>query len=260
MTVTAGRIDRPRSAGPFALRRIDYPGGTRQRRHHHPLSSITVVLTGAIRESTSAGEVVGSAFSVVVKAAGVEHADEVGPEGARTLQIAFDAETPVVDDAGLHDWRWIHGGAPTRPMVRLSRLLNRPAGPGPELLEEGVLEVIAALDEAEPARGDPPGWLATVREALNDELEDGVTVQELARRVGVHPVSVSRAFRRHYGWTVSEYRRRERIRRAARRIAGSRESLSRIAHATGHTDHSHFCREFRRVAGLTPSEFRRLIG
>ncbi len=83
-------------------------------------------------------------------------------------------------------------------------------------------------------------------------------MRELARRTGAHPVSVSRAFRRYYGLTLSEYRRRERVRRAAARIGASSLSLSSIAHGTGHADQPHFCREFRRLTGLTPSEFRRL--
>ncbi|NIQ56071.1 MAG: helix-turn-helix domain-containing protein, partial [Gammaproteobacteria bacterium] len=75
-------------------------------------------------------------------------------------------------------------------------------------------------------------------------------MRELARRVGAHPVSVSRAYRREYGVTITEYRRRVRVRQAAARIGDSGLSLSRIAHRTGHADHPHLCREFRRLTGL----------
>lgn len=262
MSTAAPRIDPPRPAGPFTLRRIDYPAGGRQARHHHAVSSLTLLLTGDIRESAARGEVTGSSLSVVQKPAGMKHANEVGPRGARTLQVVFEPDAGVADHNGVLDhWRWVHGGAPTRPLVRLSRLFDDPAIVDPSRLEECVLEAIAALDGEEASTpGAAPRWLARIKEALDDELEWGTTVQELARRTGAHPVSVSRAFRRHYGVTVTEYRRRERVCRAAQRIVASADSLSRVAHATGHADQPHFCREFQRVAGLTPGEFRRLVG
>ncbi|NIP79727.1 MAG: helix-turn-helix domain-containing protein [Gemmatimonadetes bacterium] len=219
---------------------------------------MTVVLAGEIRETTRIGEEAGAALSVVVKPAGVRHADEVGPRGARTLQVVLDpASADSLDDTGtLHRWRWLHGLPAAAPLLILARLLRQGGKAGE--LEEAILEAVAGLDGEARAGGAVPDWLARVREALDDELESGIGVRGLAALVGAHPVSVSRAFRKHYGLTISAYRRRERVRRAAARIAGSPESLSRIAHGGGYADHPHLCRDFRRTTGLTPSEFRRL--
>ena len=253
------RVGPARWAGPFRIRRIDYAPGARQPAHAHPGTGLTIILSGAIRESAGSAEETGESLSVVVKPAGVLHADQVGPRGARTLQVVIDPDAAGPAGEGRLDrWRWLHDARAAAPMVGLARLVGVHGAPEAEL-EEGVLEAVGALDGAGPPASSPPRWLARVREALDDQLEAGITVQALAREVGAHPVSVSRAFRRHYGRTISEYRRRERVRRAAARIAATSSSLSRIAFATGHADHPHLCREFRRVAGLTPSEFRRLL-
>lgn len=288
------RIGPARSAGPFTIRRIAYPAGQRQPPHSHAITSVTLILSGAIRESAGAGEETGESLSVVVKPAGVEHADEMGPRGARTLQVAIEPDAAAeIGAGGLDRWRWVHDLRAVAPLVDLARLASRHAledgAPDDDALrdgaleqyalehgaleqeplerdalerdalEEGVLEAVGALDPPDPASAPLPDWLARVREALDDQLETGITVQTLAREVGAHPVSVSRAFRRHYGRTISAYRRQERVRRAAARIAGA-GTLSRIAFATGHADHPHLCREFRRVTGLSPSEYRRLLG
>jgi AraC family transcriptional regulator len=271
----------PRPAGPFLVRRIDYPPGLRQTTHYHDRSSLTILLAGEIRESARSREVTGSALSVVVKPAGTRHADEVGPRGARTLQVTFDPADAAALDGGsavLCGWQWLHASPATAPLVALARLLaddaragERAAGRSGEreppshvcdaTREERVIEAVAALGRPDTTRREPvPDWLVRVREALDEELETGVDVRELARRVGAHPVSVSRAFRRHYGRTISDYRRRERVRRAAERLAESSSSITRIAHGTGHADHPHLCREFRRATGLSPSAFRRLAG
>lgn len=262
--------------GPFRVRRVDYPPHLRQEWHRHELAGMTVILGGAIRETTRRGEAFGSTLSVVVKPAGVRHANEVGPRGARTLQVVFSESTPgeLSEGEALARWRWLHGPPASRPLLALARALRSdhgeregpksgaPTSGGPKgrALEDRVIEAIAALDGAPPAESGIPDWLSTVREALDDRLHDGIGVRELAEAVGVHPVSVSRAFRRHYGVTVTEYRRRERVRRAAAAIERASRPLSSIAYATGHADQPHLCREFRRLTGLTPTEFRRLSG
>jgi AraC family transcriptional regulator len=77
--------------------------------------------------------------------------------------------------------------------------------------------------------------------------------------VGVHPVTLARAFRRAFGCTVGEYVRRLRIERAARQLADSDLSLAEIALGAGFSDQSHFSNLFRRHTGLSPFQFRRAI-
>lgn len=246
------------SQGPFRVREIGYAPGYRQPPHSHSVASVTLVLSGAIRESSSCREEVGSALSVVVKPAGVVHSDEVGPGGARTLQIAFDESCigQLVDGAGeLAEWRWHHGRRVAAAMLALLRMVRASSA---DALEDSIVDALAALPDDPPLPGEPPLWVRRAREALDDDLHRNPPVRELARVVGAHPVSLSRAFRRHYGCTLTEYRRRERIRRAAASIAGTGASLTRIAHDAGYADHPHLCRDFRDVAGLSPSRFRTL--
>lgn len=254
------QVGRPLTAGPFVVREIMYAPGFRQSRHAHAYMGVTLVVAGSIRESAGSREELGGALSIVVKPAGVEHADEVGPRGARTLQIAFAAgaarELPP-GEAGLRHWRWLHGDAAASGMLSLLRLTRSGEGASDGEVEARVLDALGTLAADEVASGAAPGWLRQVKESL-DDLSSLAAVRELARKAGVHEVSVSRAFRRHYGCTISEYRRRERVRRAASSIEARADHLSRIAHTTGYADHAHLCREFRRTTGMTPSAFRDL--
>jgi AraC family transcriptional regulator len=249
-------------AGSVRLREIAYAPGLRQPRHTHDEASLTLVLGGDVRETVGAREEVGSALSVVFKPAGVEHANDVGRRGARTLQIVFPAGVPA--ELGLRprdaSWRWLHAGPPARPLLRLLALAR---GNDRNALAMGdvVLDALAALlPDPRAHSGGPPRWLERVREELHDEPLHARTARELAADAGAHPVTLSRAFRRHYGCTLTEYRRRARLRRAAGAIEGSRATLSRVAHDAGFADHPHLCREFRAATGLSPSRFRTLTG
>lgn len=235
----------------FRVREITYPPRIRQAPHAHERTGITLVLGGGIRETVGRKEEIGRVLSLVVKPAGVIHADEVGPEGARTIQVLLDRKVE-----GLGPWRWMHAGAGVRGFLALRRPL---IADGEEDLEDRVLDLLGEVTSTgPPARSDPPRWLQLVKVALDDTLSANPAVRELAREAGVHPVSLARAFRRHYGTTVTEYRRHQRVRRAAWAIERSGCHLTRIAHATGFSDHPHMCREVRAVTGLTPTELQEL--
>jgi AraC family transcriptional regulator len=104
--------------------------------------------------------------------------------------------------------------------------------------------------------GVVPTWLEHARRLLHESTDARARMGGIAREVGVHPVHLSRAFRQHYGTTMSRYRRDLRIRHACEEIRRTEHSLSRIALAAGFADHAHFTRVFKRVNGLTPSEYR----
>lgn len=235
----------------FRVREIMYAPCQRQPLHAHDCDGITLVIGGAIRERVGRHEEIATCLSIVVKPAGVVHADDVGARGARTVQVLLDRKVE-----GLGPWRWMHTGAGVSGFLALRRRL---IADGEVDLEDRVLDLLGEVTSTgPPARSDPPRWLQLVKEALDDTLSANPAVRELAREADVHPVSLARAFRRHYGTTVTEYRRHQRVRRAAWAIERSGCHLTRIAHATGFSDHPHMCREVRAATGLTPTELQEL--
>ena len=250
-------IPRPRIRGRgFRVQQIDYSASYRRGFHSHEVSSITLVLDGVLGESACGREETASTLSVVVKPAGTSHANHVGPRGARTIQVELDDESawlpPGVD---LGSWRWLHAGPGVRPLLGLQHVLQRRAG-GLDP-EEALLELLGeVLDTAGPTRHPAPPFVQRARQALDDLATEGIRVQELADELNVHPVSLTRAFRRAFGLSVSAYRRRTRLQRAAARVVATDRELGSIALATGFADQAHMCREVRNATGLSPSRLR----
>ncbi|HSS27999.1 MAG TPA: AraC family transcriptional regulator, partial [Usitatibacter sp.] len=100
-----------------------------------------------------------------------------------------------------------------------------------------------------------PRWLARLRAIVEETYAEPLTVRRLARELDLHPVHVAREFRRRHGLTVGEYVNQVRVRAASRAMAARPSTVAEVAHATGFSDHAHFCRVFRRAMGCTPSAF-----
>ncbi len=240
---------------------VSYAPGERMAPHFHPHSSVTLVLAGEIVESVGGREEVAGPLSVVVKPAGVVHSDLFGPRGAHTLQIRI-REKSEVEGAWMEGWRWHHARMGIREFIALAQVAKERRPVPASTVETQVWDVLGALAGVDDVRegGAPPPWLIRVREALDDQLPDPVEVRELAEYAGVHPISLTRAFKRHFGETVTQYRLRTRLRQAAGILARGSMSVSAVAHSSGFSDHSHFCREFRRATGVAPSDYCRLAG
>lgn len=101
-----------------------------------------------------------------------------------------------------------------------------------------------------------PAWLPRIVDKLQTEHCRRLTLNELAREAGVHPVHLSRVFRRCVGEGIGEHVHRLRVRTACERLLAPHVSLSELSFSTGFADRSHFTRAFRKITSITPAAFR----
>jgi AraC family transcriptional regulator len=132
---------------------------------------------------------------------------------------------------------------------------------GPESVDSALWELIGILWRGRRIveRGQPR-WLATCLELLRGEFARPLTVLEVASAVDVHPVHLSREFRRHLRQPMGEYVHKLRIQAACKALEDPERPLSDIALSAGFADHSHFCRVFKSRIGCSPGRFRELLG
>ncbi|MEP6832011.1 MAG: AraC family transcriptional regulator [Gemmatimonas sp.] len=119
--------------------------------------------------------------------------------------------------------------------------------------------IAASLRSASHAdESSVPSWLVDVRLTLDREYQQPIQLRRLASLAGVHPVHVSRAFRTHFGRTLSQYAMEQRLSAAIRQLGAHDRSISCIAADCGFSDHAHLTREMRAWVGYTPSALRGL--
>ena len=229
--------------------------------HGHEPAYFCALLSGAYWEEYGTRRVSYRPDSVVFHPPGDVHHGDIGPGGGRTFNVAFDdawLERAQAHGRLPNESADFHGGELSWLARRLHRELAEPDATS-ELVGEGIaLEMLGVLLRWRPPRSEPrPGWLNRAEARLREELHRPVTVQSLALELGVEPVRLSRAFRRHYGETVGERLRRLRVEHVCRRLREGEQPLSELAVEAGFVDQSHLTRVFRKLTGLTPGQYRR---
>jgi len=228
--------------------------GLRLPPHAHERATLNVVLEGPYGEAVErrALETHGPA-TLIAKPAGAVHENRVGSNPVECLVVELDADVLVKEIVV----RRSAGVAHYAGRIRAELVQRDDLAP---LAIEGL--VVDLLAEAAPASLAAPDentrWVARARDLLHDEPGPR-SLSELARRLGLHPIYLARAFRAKYGCSVGAYARLLRAERARRLLHHTRQDLSTIAGETGYSDQSHMTRDFRRVFGQSPGAYRRRL-
>ena len=107
--------------------------------------------------------------------------------------------------------------------------------------------------------GMAPQKLRRAIEYISDQLEQEgeIALAVVAEEVGMSYYHFSRAFKQSMGLSPINYITRQRMERAKRLLAETELPIAEIALRAGFSSQSHFTTSFRRLAGVTPSTFRR---
>lgn len=183
---------------------------------------------------------------------GVEHRDSFNVPGGRFLSVSFMPPSGASRGEPLR-----LRGAVEATARRLVGHVARFAA-GDDLRLEGLaLDLAAAVLAPSELDEDPaPHWLLLADEMIRD-LSDrpGLEVRAIASAVGVHPVSLARRYRRHFGRSPATAIRQARMDRTAALLARG-VGLADLAARTGYADQSHLTREFTAAYRLSPGRYR----
>jgi AraC family transcriptional regulator len=229
--------------------------------HAHPGPTLCFVYAGAFTEIFTGETLECTPGTLKITPAAEPHWNQFGREDTHGLLV--EAEASRVQSLGEHAAVLAERGSFRDEGLallawRVAGELRRRDTAAPLAIEGLLLELVAgaARERELQLTGALPRWLTDARSYLHDQGEVG-SLSELARVVGVHPVTLSRGFRKAYGCSVGAYLRRLRVARAARALTETDDPLAEIALAAGFADQSHFSNVFRRETGLSPSAFRR---
>jgi AraC family transcriptional regulator len=230
--------------------------------HSHELPFFCLFFGGDYAEKYGRRDVQYRPFTLSFRPAGVPHKDEVGPKGARMFGIEIEKDTQRSLDGCSSDLGVAYdfeGGDSLWLGVKLYSETRIPLAAHDLQVESLLSELLGAVACKPEHFTTAPFWLRRIVEKLRTEFRERLTIDELAREAGVHPVHLSRVFRRVTGKGIGEYVHRLRIRESCERMAKPDASLAEISCDLGFADQSHFTRTFHTITGTSPAAFRSRI-
>ncbi len=94
---------------------------------------------------------------------------------------------------------------------------------------------------------------------MHNDFNKELTLEKVARECGFSKFYFSRIFKKYTGKNFKIYLIELRINRAKELLMHSKLPISQICYQTGFNDLSYFSRVFKKIVGLSPSEFRQRI-
>ncbi|TKV75506.1 AraC family transcriptional regulator [Rhizobium sp. AU243] len=125
----------------------------------------------------------------------------------------------------------------------------------PQTGTEPVVELSASAEPSEQDR-DIVARVDRLMETQALYRDENLNLSRLARRLGLPSRQISGAINRSLGVNVSQYVNQLRIREACRLLEETEQSVTAIMLSSGFQTKSNFNREFRRVTGMSPVDWR----
>ena len=256
-----GEIVQARRVRGLILARVRYSPGLRIPPHAHDHARLVFVLRGSFTETVEGRERHATPSLLIHRPAGERHAAVVGPSGALVLIVDLDpawleeVRAEGITLAGSAEFRGGLLGLLCHRLVYEFQQRDEVARLAIESLVAGIA-VEASRRQANTRGRVVPRWLHEARALLHARFAERLTLDGIARAVGVHPVHLARTFRHAYHCTVGDYVRQLRLEFACREVCFSEAPLSEVALAAGFCDQSHFSRAFKRHTGFSPAEYR----
>src|SRR5262245_36820816 len=108
-----------------------------------------------------------------------------------------------------------------------------------------------SVPEVPPAR-----HLLRARDFADARYADAVSVPDMAREAGLSPAHFSREFRRTFGEAPHRYLLTRRLERASALLRTTDRNVADICCLVGLTSVGSFTTSFRRMFGMTPTQYR----
>lgn len=255
-----GQLLSSRVSNDFFISEAQYDKGISLPEHSHELAFFCLLIEGCSEGHYPQRLIRHEPFTVTFHPPGESHRIKIGNSGARvviveilpTLIERLREYAPLpgrMIDFGGGELLWLS--------ARLLREHRADHACSNLAIEGLILEMLALAaclnDEREKVM---PSWVARVKELLHTEFRQSLTINYLATEAGVHPIHLSRIFRKHYHQTIFDYVNKLRVRFACQQLCRDETTITDIALSAGFCDQSHFTRIFKRIVGCTPGNFR----
>lgn len=132
---------------------------------------------------------------------------------------------------------------------------SRSAQEAIEILEEFIDEAKKSISSI-PQQPENVN-IKKILDYIHDHFSEPLTLTDVAQHFHFNPSYLSSYFSTHTHEGFNEYLNKVRIEEASHLLVQRTDTISEISVKVGYSDHSYFCKVFKKIKGLSPSQYRR---
>lgn len=121
----------------------------------------------------------------------------------------------------------------------------------------GFLESVRTNMLSGDKANDPSNNLDKILAYIEQHYTEPLKLSEIASHFHFNASYLSSYFSTHHSEGFSEYLNRVRIKKSMELLANSTVSISNISGMVGYSEHSYFCKVFKRITGISPGSYRK---
>jgi len=229
--------------------------------HSHENTYMTLILKGSNKEKRKNQEIACSAGMLLLYPKNKPHINLNYENNTRNLNIEFEDawfEKFNIDTHFLKGQSLIYSPIIKNNIVNIIPELNEPDILSNINIETLLLNAITILSTTRPVTNSPR-WIIDIKEILHDEFDFEWDLTNLSKKIGVHPVTISKYFSKYFHTTIGDYIRKIKIEKSLSYLSKRSIPLDTISAKLGFYDNAHFTRTFKKYTGMAPSEYRQFI-
>lgn len=130
----------------------------------------------------------------------------------------------------------------------------------PLLSENGQIVGLAGITQNLHRLGNtwkPYHKMSRIIDYINTNYRSRIDIKHLAHLTNLSVSQFERTFRGNFGMTPVKFINRFRVHQACIMLQRSNHTITQVAHDCGFCDHSHLSREFVRIMGKSPGQYRK---
>lgn len=244
------------------LSEIRHPYARKLPQHTHESAYFGLLLAGGYTEKFTERATEYGPFTLGFHPPNFTHVDEIGACGSRMFCIEIRDSF----------WRAVRnyltspkftpdlcGAEATWLGLRLYRAFKKGTLGSLEIEEVAAQMLEHSVQSTIGTGRSTPVWLGKALELLHESFRQQITLEGIAEELGVHPIHLSRVFRKKYRCTMGEYVNRLRVQFVCAQMSQGWPALNELALEAGFADQSHMGRVFRSVVGDTPAQMRQFL-
>ena len=101
------------------------------------------------------------------------------------------------------------------------------------------------------------GLVGSAVSYIDKHLTEKILIEEVCRNTGTNASTLNFKFRREFNMSIGQYITDRRIKNACRLLISTSYSISEIASRCGFSDVYYFSNTFKKIQGISPSEYRK---